>query len=72
MHDARLSVIILQQHFQRWTRGEILIIDQIEHRRSIDGNERFPFADAAARGKRTGMNANNTLGHGNETPSFSK
>ena len=72
MHRARLAVVILQQHFQRRTCGEILIIDQIEHRRSVDGNERLPFPDAAARGKRTGVNANNTLGHGNETPSFSK
>ena len=72
VHRARLAVVILQQHFQRRTCGEILIIDQIEHRRSVDGNERFPFPDAAARGKRTGVNANNTLGHGNETPSFSK
>ena len=72
MDDMLRTAFVLQQHFQRRTRSEILIIDQIEHRRAVDGDQRFSLTNAASGGKRTGMNVYNTLGHEYDTPSFSK
>ena len=72
MNGMLRTAFVLQQHFQRRARGEVLIIDQIEYRRPVDGDQRFSLTNAASGGKRAGMNVYNTLGHECDTPSFSK
>ena len=70
MHRALRAGFILKQHLQGRPSGQKLVIHQIQHRRAVDGDERFSGLDAAARGKGAGEDAGNALGHAFVTPLF--